>query len=133
MIIPIGMTPEVEKAAQEIKDLFSDKKIDVAEVSDGGACVIVHDIELSATYSPQLTWIGFIIGFQYPRVDVYPHFIEPSIKRVDQAALGEGFSGPTEWQKRSCIQVSRKSNRLDPSIDTAATKLIKVIEWINSK
>lgn len=127
------MTPEVEKAIEEIKTLFADKDIEVEAVSDGGARVIVHNIELSSSYTPQTTWIGFIIGFQYPRADVYPHFIDPTVKRVDENALGEGFSGPTDWQNRSSIQVSRKSNRLDPSIDTAATKLVKVIEWINSK
>ena len=127
------MTPEVENAVQEIKDLFSDKEIEVEGLNDGGARVIVKDIELSSNYIPQVTWIGFIIGFQYPRADVYPHFIDPTIKRVDENALGEGFSGPVEWQSRNCIQVSRRSNKLDPSIDTAATKLAKVINWINSK
>lgn len=127
------MTPDVEKAVQEIKEMFSDKKIEVEEVSDGGARVIIDNIELAATYIPQATWIGFIIGFQYPRADVYPHFMDCNIKRMDGSPLGSGFSGPIEWQRRNSIQVSRKSNRLDPSIDTAATKLVKVIEWINSR
>ena len=127
------MTPEVEKAVEEIKDVFSGHEIDVEAVADGGVRVIIHDIKLNDTYDPQQTWVGFIIGFQYPRADVYPHYIDPAIKRQDGKILGEGFSGPMEWQKMNCVQVSRRSNKLDPSIDTAATKLVKVIEWIKSR
>lgn len=127
------MTPEVEKAVEEIKTLFSVNRVEIEAVADGGARIIVHDIQLAATYSPQVTWIGFIIGFQYPRADVYPHYIDHVVKRVDENPLGEAFSGPMKWQERDCIQISRKSNKLDPSVDTAATKLAKVIEWINSR
>lgn len=130
------MTPEVEKAVEEIKTLFSDHKIEVEAVSDGGARVIVDDIEIGAQYSPSKTWMGFIIGFQYPRADVYPHYISSEVKRNDGQErkdghpLGEGFSGPLLWQERNCTQISRRSNKLDPTIDTAVTKLVKVIEWV---
>jgi|SRR5581483_2393084 len=127
------MTPEVEKAVEEVKAAFKGHDIEVDPVSDGGARVIVRGIALSATYSVQETWVGFIIGFQYPRADVYPHHIDQSVKRKDGKPLGQGFSGPVKWQDRDCIQVSRKSNKLDPNVDTAATKLAKVIEWINSQ
>lgn len=128
------MTPEIKKAVEEIQSMFDDHVVEIEDVADGGARVIVNDIQLTAAYSPQVTWIGFIIGFQYPRADVYPHYIDQTIKRSDGTPLGEGFSGPVKnWQERDCIQISRKSNRLDPGIDTAATKLVKVIEWINSK
>lgn len=127
------MTPEVSTAIAQIEDAFPEKAIDIFDLGDGGARVILQNIELSQSYTPQTTWIGFIIGFQYPRADVYPHYIDPEIKRIDANALGEGFSGPMEWQGRNSIQVSRKSNRLDPTVDTAATKLAKVIDWINSK
>ena len=127
------MTPEVEKAVEEIKTLFKAHKVDVEPVADGGARVIVHDVQLSEKYNPQITWVGFIIGFQYPRADVYPHHIDHSVKRTDGNPLGEAFSGPVKWQDRDCIQISRKSNKLDPSVDTAATKLAKVIEWMKSR
>ena len=127
------MTPEVKKAVEEIKALFSKNKVEFEVVSDGGARVIVHGIQLTDTYIPQTTWIGFIIGFQYPRADVYPHHIDHTVKRADGNQLGQGFSEKMKWQEQDCIQVSRKSNKLDPSVDTAATKLAKVIEWINSK
>lgn len=127
------MTPEVKKAIEEIKTLFSKNKVESEAVSDGGARVIVHNIQLTETYIPRTTWVGFIIGFQYPRADVYPHHIDHTIKRVDGNLLGQGFSEKMKWQEQDCIQVSRKSNKLDPNVDTAATKLAKVIEWINSK
>ncbi len=128
------MIPEVEKAIEEIRAAFSGHEIEVESVADGGARVIIRDIELNEKYIPSVTWVGFIIGFQYPRADVYPHHIDPGIKRKDGEKLGDGFSAdPIKWQDIDCIQVSRRSNKLDPSIDTAATKLVKVIEWIKSR
>jgi len=127
------MTPDIEKATKEIRSYYSKNKIEIEDVADGGARVIVHDIQLSEIYTPKITWIGFIIGFQYPRADVYPHYIDHTIIRSDGKPFGGGFSGPVKWQERDCIQISRKSNKLDPSVDTAATKLAKVIEWINSQ
>jgi len=75
--------------------------------------------------------VGFLISFQYPRADVYPHFIDGSVSRKDGAALGQGFSATT-WQDRKALQISRRSNRLDPTIDTAALKLQKVLDWLRS-
>lgn len=125
------MILEIEKSIEEIK-LFFGPNIEITPLDDGGACVIVNDIQLNEKYVPQTTWVGFIVTFQYPRADVYPHYIDSSIKRSDGSALGGGFSN-ADWKGKSCIQISRRSNKLDPSIDTAATKLAKVVEWIKSR
>jgi len=127
------MTPEVQQAVDEIKTAFSNHTIEVSEVGDGGACVVIQDVFIGDQYEPCNTWVGFIIGFQYPRADVYPHYVTSELKRKNGESLGEGFSGPTEWQDRQAIQISRSSKRLNPLIDTALTKLAKVIEWVKSR
>ena len=127
------MTPEVEEALEEIRTTFSGHNVTIEPEKQGGAYVIVHDVNISQVYNPPVTWIGFLIDFQYPRSDVYPHFVDGSIKRADNRALGEGFSGPNNWQGRQAIQVSRRSNHRNSAVDTAALKLLKVIEWLHTR
>lgn len=127
------MTPEVEAAVKEVEQSFPGSRVEVEPDSDGGALVIVWDLGIGPTYVPETVWVGFRITFQYPRADVYPHFLDPAIRRKDGHALGEGFSNTTDWRGRPVVQVSRRSNRLNPETDTAATKLAKVLEWVRAK
>lgn len=129
------MTPEVEQAIEEIRTAFAGHRVDVTPEPQGGAYVVVNDLAIGDRYSPPATWVGFLITFQYPNADVYPHFIDAGVRRGDGRAHGGGFSGPTAWPGRAgrVIQVSRRSNRWSPAFDTAATKLAKVLEWIKSQ
>lgn len=127
------MTPEVEQAIREIETAFDGHKVDFEPEAQGGAYVVVHDLFIGERYVPTTTWFGFLITFQYPRADVYPHFVDPQLRRADGHPLGAGFSGPTGWHGRSAVQISRRSNRLNPAVDTAATKLAKVMEWVKSQ
>ena len=127
------MTPEVEQAIAEIKRIFAGHPVDIEPEPQGGAYVVVHNLLIGEQYIPTTSWIGFLIGFQYPHADVYPHFIDGSLRRVDGQAYGVGFSAPLVWQGRQAIQLSRRSNRLNPVVDTAVTKLTKVLAWIRSQ
>lgn len=127
------MTPEVESAIEELKKVFVDRQVDVDPDADGGAFILVHDLFVGTMYEPEISWVGFRITFQYPRADVYPHFLDPSVRRKDGSPLGQGFSEVPEWHGRKVIQVSRRSNRLNPATDSAATKLAKVLEWIRTR
>jgi hypothetical protein len=127
------MTPDVEVAVAEIHEAFSGHRVEVEPEGQGGAYVVVHDLPLGDQYVPSTSWMGFLIGFQYPYSDCYPHFVAGTLRRADGRPLGEGFSGLMEWRNRSAIQVSRRSNRLNPATDTALLKLLKVLEWIRSR
>jgi Prokaryotic E2 family E len=127
------MTPEVAAAVQEIKHAFPDRRVEVFPEEQGGAYVIVPDLDLGARYTPSTSWCGFLITFQYPRADVYPHFLDGSVRRSDGGGFPAGITGPTTWQDRQALQVSRRSNRWNPALDTALTKLVKVLEWVRSQ
>lgn len=126
------MTPEVAAAVAEVKQAFPDQSVEVITEAQGGAYVIVDDLPIGERFAPSTTWVGFLITFQYPDADVYPFFVRPDLKRADGAQLPGGLSGPTVWNNRSAVQVSRRSNRWMPGVDTAATKLAKVLSWLRS-
>lgn len=127
------MTPEVAQAIEELRAAFPGSRVDVTPEPQGGAYVVVADQEYGAQYQPERGWVGFLITFQYPHADVYPHFVAGGLKRKDNHSLGEGLSGPTTWPGcpgEQVVQISRRSNRLNPAVDTAAMKLAKVLEWM---
>jgi hypothetical protein len=125
------MTPEVAGAIDEIRAAFPDAAVEAREDGDG-VIVIVDPVDPGPPYVQRATWIGFRITFQYPYADVYPHFLRGDLTRVDGAALGEGITA-TRFEDHSAVQVSRRSNRLNPATDTAVLKLIKVLHWLATR
>jgi hypothetical protein len=132
----MSMTPEVEAAVAELREAFPDATITAVPDPQGGAAVTVDPVALGEQYVPQQSWIKFQITFQYPMSDVYPHFVLPELKRADGATLGEGISLGTfslNGQPEQAMQLSRRSNKLNPATDTAALKLEKVLAWLRGK
>ena len=123
------VTPEVKQGVEEVRASFPGHVVEVVDEAQGGAYVVIRDLPIGGKYIPSTTWLGFLIPFQYPRADVYPHFVDASIVRVDNKGHGGGISGRMDWQNRSALQISRKSNHWDAASDTAALKTVKVLEW----
>jgi hypothetical protein len=128
-----GIAASVQKATEEIRASFPDRQIDVEPDGSGGAFVVVHKIPLGAPYAQADTWIGFQITFQYPYADVYPHFTRPDLSRADNKALGDGFGLNARFRGKAAVQISRRSNKLNPAIDTASLKLLKVLQWMKAR
>jgi hypothetical protein len=126
------MTEEIEQAIKELKEAYGAQNVEVTPEANGGAFVIVNNISVDPGLSPSTIWCGFFLSFVYPSADVYPHYVNPDLKRADGLAFGQGFSVNVEWNKRNTIQLSRKSNRWNPARDTAVIKLTKIINWLNS-
>ena len=124
------VTPEVRKAIAEIAAVHPN--IGVDPDGDGGAYIVVKDMPLAPFYQQRQTWVGFHITYGYPQADVYPHFVRGDLRRVDDANLGDGTSLEKTFRGLAAIQISRRSNRLNPAVDTALLKLQKVIRWLNS-
>ena len=127
-----GLTPEVRQAIDEIAAAFPDAAIDAEADGEGGAYVSVRGVALAPIYRQRETWIGFHITYMYPSADVYPHFVREDLCRADGNPLGGGMS-PQHFRSRPAIQLSRRSNRLNPATDTAALKLQKVLLWLNNR
>ncbi len=124
--------PQIEKAIEEIRSSFPDCRIEVESDGAGGAYVLVHDVLLGPPYAQQKIWVGFQITFQYPYADVYPHFTVHELARIDGKPLGDGIGNGANFRGKVAVQLSRRSNKLNPATDTAALKLLKVIQWLRT-
>ena len=125
------VTPAVVKAIDEIRRTFEGCDVEVEGDGSGGAELVVRSVPMGCPYVQAEVWFGFHITFQYPYADVYPHFTNTDLARSDGGSLGGGF-GTASFQGQPAIQISRRSNRLNPERDTAALKLLKVITWMKS-
>lgn len=130
----MSLTEDVSAAIAEIRATFTLASVTVEEDGQGGAWVVVDPVPSGASYLQPTTWIRFHIDYLSPATDVYPHFVRPDLIRRDGADLGESFA-TVQWGQRgeTAVQVSRRNNRHDPNVDTPVVKLLKVIEWIQSR
>jgi hypothetical protein len=126
------MTPEVSFAIDELKAAFPDSVLTTTDLGDGGASVLIAEVCLGQPYAQPTSWLGFIVSFQYPLADVYPLFAREDLSRCDGSPLGEGMS-IASFDGRAAVQISRRSNRLDPKTDTAVLKVTKVLDWMRSR
>lgn len=127
-------TEAIAEAIEELRQTFVDATVTFEDDGEGGVWVTIDSIPLGPVYEQEMSWIAFQITFPYPEADVYPLFVRPDLCRKDGGALGEGFQ-TVAWGPRGDpgTQLSRRSNRLNPAIDTAATKVLKVLKWLSEQ
>ncbi|SEB61133.1 hypothetical protein [Rhodococcus koreensis] len=127
-------TEAIAEAIEELQQTFADATVTFESDGAGGAWVTIESIQLGAVYEQETSWIAFQITFPYPEADVYPLFVRPDLRRKDGDGHGEGFQSVT-WGPRGepGTQLSRRSNRLNPAVDTATTKVLKVLKWLSEQ
>ena len=131
----LPMNPPVQRAIDQIRATFVDYALDIDADGQGGAFVRVNGLVFGPAFSPNVGWIAFHIVFNTPHADVYPHYLPPEFKRADDKPLGEGFQKKEMKLGRftgPATMVSRRSKRWTPAHDTAALKLLKVLDWIRA-
>jgi len=101
------ITPEVATAIEDIRQAFPGHPVTADEDGQGGAFVTVSDLGIGDKYTPATASFSFHVGFQYPRSDVYPHYIDAQIKRVDNLGFGQGVSNAS-WREKPHLQLSRR-------------------------
>jgi len=127
------MTAEVEEAIKELESAYGAQNVQVTLDADGGAYVIVSNLNIGEKYAPSVIWCRFRVTHMYPQAQVYPHFVNLDLKRTDGAALGVGFASPVAHNDIQTVQVSRSSKNWNPASDTAQIKLEKVLQWIKER
>jgi hypothetical protein len=134
------MKEAVRKAIDEIASSYPGQPIREIEDGEGGAYVIVDDLQLGEKYAPPISWIGLHITFLHPEPDIYPLFLDANVRYIGsgQAANGGYPEAMTQGHKMPgfdlpAIQLSRRSHRWNPVRDTAALKLTRVLDWIRSQ
>lgn len=130
LALPPGLMVSVTKALDGLQATFVDSQIVVEADGAGGARVCVEVVSLGEQYVQAESWMGGHLVAQLPYADVYPLFVRGDLTRRDGRPLGIAMSGGHAFLRRPAVQVSRRSRRKDPAIESPAVKFIKVLEWI---
>lgn len=138
------MKPKVAEAIEELREAFPDSSVQAREDPDGGAYVVIDPVDLGDGYEPRCSWLGFHISWPYPDADVYPLFIDAAVRYVGEGptpnahvdgalpqAMTRGASMP--GLGTPAIQISRRSNRRDIATDSAARKVLRVLEFLRTR
>ncbi|MGW3507055.1 hypothetical protein [Streptomyces sp. NPDC000994] len=97
----------------------------------GGVYVLIDQVDVGPIYAPSTTWLGFQLSAAYPDADVYPHYTG-LLTRSDGQRHCDAIQQVT-WQGRpdqTVLQISRRSNRWNPSVDTAVNKAARILAWL---
>lgn len=124
------MKSTVEEAVKGLRVTFPSGEVFVQETPDGGAYVRVEPIELGPKFRPERTWIAGHIPPQCPYADVYPLFIGGDVTRADGKPWVAPVTPCANFMGRPALQISRRTNRLDPNVQTVALKFQKVLHWL---
>lgn len=126
------MKNEVSVAIEELQSQFKGASIKSREDGQGGAFVVLESISLGARFLPSETWMGFHITAQYPYADIYPVFVDGDIARAD----GRPFQAPVtrnhKFEGRNALQVSRRNSSAQTGVQTAKTKILKIINFLET-
>ncbi|WP_330474644.1 hypothetical protein [Terrabacter sp. C0L_2] len=123
------LTLAVQSAIDSLRGHFGQEP-EVTPDGAGGAHVVIKEVAVGTTYDPAATWMGFHLNAAYPHSDVYPHYVG-RVERSDQQAHGSAVQA-VEWQGRPALQLSRRSNRWNPTTDNATLKAEKVRTWFSA-
>jgi hypothetical protein len=116
----------------ELRDEFG--AADIVPTGDGGARVTVARVALPPPLTQSYAWIGFVIPYNYDEVQVYGHFVPADLVYVDgRTLIGPGLQAGQTWEERPAIKISRNSPRWHAGVDSAASKLIQVVQWLGER
>ena len=124
------MKQDVANAIDELRRGFPATTVWSEQDREGGAYVIVEDIDIGTRYAPRSTWLGGHITALYPYADIYPMFIDASVRRADGVKFVPPVTLGHEFAGRPAIQISRANNHTQNFPQTVLAKIVKVINFL---
>jgi hypothetical protein len=132
MTWPEPLNPEVRQGLDELAVLFGE--LSVVPEGQGGARVTIKSLPLPGGLNRSESWCGFVIPYNYDDAQVYGHHFPADLRRADGQQLdGPGFNYSGNWDGAPALIVSRSSPGWRKGTDTAALKLVKVIEFLKRR
>ncbi len=121
----------VQQALESVRLSFAPSEWVVEDDGAGGVRVRFGPVQLAQTYVQRESWLAAHFVAQLPYADIYPIFLRGDLSRVDGNALIAPLTSGHQFMGLAAVQASRRSPRRDAAIETAAMKLLKVLDWVN--
>lgn len=124
------MKETVERALSELKRQFDGHSITVTEDGVGGAFFSIEGLDLGPGFSPSQSWLGGHITAAFPFADIYPMYIDGSVRRANGQAFAPPVVPIAVWQGRPAIQVSRINRNAANEAQSASFKVARVLDFL---
>ncbi|MES2056057.1 MAG: hypothetical protein V4564_08975 [Pseudomonadota bacterium] len=124
------MNQDVTQAIAELKRAFPASELEVIDDGEGGAKFVLSNVDLGARYSPRNAWVGGHIPALYPYADIYPLFMDATVRRVDGVPFEAPITHDANFVGRTAIQISRRNNQAQQFSQTAVGKMLKIIDFL---
>jgi hypothetical protein len=118
----------VQQAIKELERLFT---VTAAPIGDGGAIVTVHGLSINEPWQPSSIDLTFEVAYNYPHAPIYPYYTTPELNRGEGAARTSALQRVT-WREAQRTQISLRSNRWNPNVDTAVGAVLQVQRWFET-
>ncbi len=92
---------------------------------------MVESVAIGARYEPERSWLGGHITAQYPYADIYPVFMDATVRRRDGSAFEAPITAGHDFCGRPAIQISRRNNQMQNSGQTAVAKFLKIVDFLD--
>jgi hypothetical protein len=128
------MTDNVNQAVRQViallREEFPGAQVTFIPDGTGGGDAIIESVDLGPGYTPRLTWLGGRLNPALPFADIYPLFIAANVTRSDgrphpQPPISNGVT----FAGRAALQLSRRTNNLMATVEAAAAKFTKVLNF----
>ena len=124
-----ALTAEVAAALAEIEGHYG-RRVRHEPDGQGGALVVIEEIQLPASWAGQRAPLYFAIPFNFPAIAPYPYYLPQDVQPPPpwHQALQ-----PIEWRGAPMIQVSLRNANWSPARDNILGCLMQVSGWLRSQ
>jgi hypothetical protein len=126
------MNQEVAEAIEQLKVAFTGSAVTVTEDGQGGAYVVVEDVDLGPGFEPRTSWMGGHITALYPAADIYPLFIDAGVRRINGRSFEVPITAGHRWRDRPALQVSRINRQVQLIPQTAVMRFKKTLSFLET-
>ena len=126
------MKPAVAEAIEDLKRAFPCSDVTANEDGQGGAYVVVETVHVGSRFEPVDAWMGGHIPALYPYADIYPVFIDATVRCRDGRCFEVPITEGHTFCGRPALQISRRNNRIHNSLQTAVAKFLKIIYFLGN-
>lgn len=127
-----GIEPEVQQALAEVTANINEGVLLAWPDGEGGAFVVVDDLDLGERWAPRQGWLGCRILNSYPDSELYPFYIRADARRVDGVDLSAPFNLGQSLFGQPATTVSRQPNRPIKGPRSAAVRFINVVDFVRT-
>jgi hypothetical protein len=120
----------VSVGLQQLEEVFTGRVRHEPD-GEGGAFVVVEEIELGEHWSARTAELAFHLAYNYPASSIYPYYLQPDI--VPAGGAFPQALQRVEWRGSPMIQVSLRQENWDPRRDNAVGAVMQTQDWLRSQ